>query len=71
MNIEDDPDKGENIFVIIEGENIFMQARAKGVVNKNFLMLDNQSTVNQIANPRHLKNIGSQASQSLYIATLE
>ncbi len=47
-NIEDNPDKGENIFV---------QARAKGVVNKNFLLLDNQSTVNQIANPSLLKNI--------------
>ncbi len=47
-NIEDDPN---------EGENIFMQARAKGVVNKNFLLLDNKSTVNQIANPSLLKNI--------------
>jgi hypothetical protein len=27
------------------------------VVNKNFLLLDNQSTVNQIANPSLLKNI--------------
>jgi hypothetical protein len=43
--------------MIIEGENIFMQARAKGVVNKNFLLLDNQSMVNQIANPSLLKNI--------------
>ncbi len=56
-NIEDDPNKGENIFVIIKGENIFLQARAKGVVSKNFLLLDNQSTVNQIANPSLLKNI--------------
>ncbi len=43
--------------MIIEGENIFVQARAKGVVNKNFLLMDNQSTVNQIANPSLLKNI--------------
>jgi hypothetical protein len=52
MNVEeqDDPNKGENIFV---------QVRAKGVVNKNFFMLDNQSTVNQIANPSLLKNIGT------------
>ncbi len=56
-NIEDDSDEGENIFMIIEGENIFVQARAKGVENKNFLLLDNQSTVNQIANPSLLKNI--------------
>jgi hypothetical protein len=27
------------------------------MVNKNFLLLDNQSTVNQIANPSLLKNI--------------
>ncbi len=46
VNIEDDPNKVENIFMITEGENIFMQARAKGVVNKNFLLLDNQSMVN-------------------------
>jgi hypothetical protein len=56
-NIKDNPDKGENIFVIIEGENIFVQARAKGVVNESFLLLDNQSTVNQIANLSLLKNI--------------
>ncbi len=47
-NIEENPN---------EGENIFVQARAKGVVNKNFLLLDNQSMVNQIANPSLLKNI--------------
>ncbi len=47
-NIEDNPGKGENIFV---------QARAKGAVKKNFLLLDNQSTVNWIANPSLLKNI--------------
>jgi hypothetical protein len=56
-NIEDNPNKGEHIFVIIKGENIFVKARAKGVVNKNFLLLDNQSTVNQIANPSLPKNI--------------
>jgi hypothetical protein len=47
-NIEDD---------LSEGENIFVQAREKGVAKKNFLLLDNQSTVNQIANPSLLKNI--------------
>jgi hypothetical protein len=31
--------------------------RSKGLVNKNFLLLDNQSTVNQIANPNLLKSI--------------
>jgi hypothetical protein len=48
VNIEDNPK---------EGENIFVQARAKGVVNKNFLLLDNQSMVNQTANPSLPKNI--------------
>ncbi len=40
-----------------EDENIFVQHKAKGVVNKNYLLLDNQSTVNQIANPDLLTNI--------------
>ncbi len=34
-----------------------MQHKAKGAVNKNCLLLDNQSTVNQIANPDRLMNI--------------
>ncbi len=34
-----------------------MQARTKGVANKNFLLLDNQSMMNQIANSSLLKNI--------------
>jgi hypothetical protein len=38
-------------------ENIFAQHKAKGVVNKNYLLLDNQTTVNQIANPDLLTNI--------------
>ncbi len=40
-----------------EVENLFMQHKAKGVVNKNYLLLDNQSTFNQIANPDPLTNI--------------
>ena len=38
-------------------KNLFVQHKAKGVVNKNYLLLDNQSTVNQIANPDLLTNI--------------
>ncbi len=38
-------------------ENIFMKDRSKGMLNKKFLLLDNQSTVNQIANPNLLQNI--------------
>ena len=45
---EEDPD---------DGENIFAQQKSRGMVNKNYLLLDNQSTVNQIANPNMLKNI--------------
>ena len=45
---EDNPDDGENLFV---------QQKSNGMVNKNYLLLDNQSTVNQIANPSMLKNI--------------
>ncbi len=38
--------------------NFFVQCKTKGVVNKkNYLLLDNQSTVDQIANPDILKNI--------------
>jgi hypothetical protein len=45
---ESDEDKDKNIFV---------QHKAKGVGNKNSLLLDNQSTVDQIANPDLLPNI--------------
>jgi hypothetical protein len=45
---EDNPDDGENLFV---------QQRSNGMVNENYLLLDNQSTVNQIANLSMLKNI--------------
>jgi hypothetical protein len=38
-------------------ENVFAQPKAKGLVNKNYLLLDNQSTVNQIANLHLLMNI--------------
>ncbi len=40
-----------------EGENIFFQSSARGVVNRNYVHIDNQSTVNQIANPSLLANI--------------
>jgi hypothetical protein len=48
--VEEDSDENND-------ENLFMQHKAKGVVNKNYLLLDNQSTVNQIANPDLLTNI--------------
>ena len=39
------------------GENIFAQQKSRGMMNENYLLLDNQSTVNQIVNPKMLKNI--------------
>jgi hypothetical protein len=42
---------------INKGENIFVQYKERGVVNKNWVLLDSQSTVDQIANPALLSNI--------------
>ncbi len=41
------------------GENIFFRSgiRVRGVVNRNCVLLDTQSTMDQIANPRLLLNI--------------
>jgi hypothetical protein len=58
-NIQED---GCNEDDINQGENIFVQKREKGVVNKNWLLLDSQSTVDQVANPVMLKNIRKAAS---------
>jgi hypothetical protein len=44
-----DLDKGENIFVQNGG--------TRGGVNRSYVLFDNQSTVNQIANPSLLSNI--------------
>ena len=40
-----------------EGENIFVQNGTRGGVNRSYVLLDNQSTVNQIVNPSLLANI--------------
>ncbi len=53
-NIQED---GSNEDDIDKGENIFVQKREKGVVNNNWLLLDSQSMVDQVANPALLKNI--------------
>ncbi len=45
---KEDPDHGENIFV---------QKKEGGVINKNWVLLDSQSTVNQVSNPALLSNI--------------
>ncbi len=47
----------EEVQDLDKGENIFVQSGARGVVNWNYVLLDNQSTVNQIANPSLLANI--------------
>jgi hypothetical protein len=39
-----------------------MQKREEGVVNKNWLILDSQSMVDQVANPALLKNIRKAAN---------
>jgi hypothetical protein len=40
-----------------QGENIFTQKKEGGVVNKNWVLLDSQSTANQVANPGMLTNL--------------
>jgi hypothetical protein len=45
---KEDPDHGENIFV---------QKKEGGGVNKNWVLLNSQSTVNQVSNPALLSNI--------------
>ncbi len=38
-------------------ENIFVQSGIRGVVNRNYVLRNNQSTVDQIVNPSLLSNI--------------
>jgi hypothetical protein len=40
-----------------QGENIFVQKKEGGVVNKNWVLLDSQSTADQVANLGLLTNI--------------
>ena len=47
----------EEVQDLNEWENIFVQSGARGVVNWNYVLLNNQSTVDQIANPSLLANI--------------
>jgi hypothetical protein len=46
--------------------NFFCSEQERGIVNKNYILLNNQSTVNQIANPKLLKNI-RKASQPITV----
>ncbi len=49
---------------IDDRENIFVQKREEGVVNKNWVFLDSQSTINQVCNPAMLTNIRRAKSPS-------
>jgi len=39
------------------GENIFMQKKEGGMVDRNWVLLDSQSTIDQVSNPAMLTNI--------------
>jgi hypothetical protein len=47
----------EEVQDLDKGENMFVQSGARGVVNRNYVLLNNQSTINQIVNPCLLANI--------------
>jgi hypothetical protein len=53
-NIQEDGSSEDDID---QSENIFVQKRKRGVANKNWLLLNSQSMVDQMANPALLKNI--------------
>ena len=40
-----------------DGENIFVQKKEGGVVDRNWVLLDSQSTIDQVSNPAMLTNI--------------
>jgi hypothetical protein len=46
----------EEVQDLNSGDNIFVQSGIRGVVNWSYMLLDNQSTVDQIANPSLLSN---------------
>jgi hypothetical protein len=58
---EEDTDNGENIFVQTKKEG--------GVVDKNWVLLDSQSTVDQVSNPAMLTNIRKAKTHQRYTAT--
>ena len=40
-----------------DGENIFVQKKEGGIVDRNWVLLDSQSTIDQVSNPAMLTNI--------------
>ncbi len=57
MHANVDVDAGTEGEDLDQGENIFVQKKEGGVVNKNWVLLDSQSTANQVANLGLLTNI--------------
>jgi hypothetical protein len=57
MHANIDVDAGMEGEDLNQGENIFVQKKEGGVVNKNWVLLDSQSSANQVANPGMLTNI--------------
>ncbi len=47
----------EEVQDLNSGENIFVQSSTRGVVNRNYVLLDNHSTLDQMANPSLLSNV--------------
>jgi hypothetical protein len=47
----------EEVENLDKGENIIVHQEARGIVNCNWVLMNNQSTVNQIKNPGLLANI--------------
>jgi hypothetical protein len=57
MQANIDVDAGTEGEDLNQGENIFVQKKEGGAVNKNWVLLGSQSTANQVANPGMLTNI--------------
>jgi hypothetical protein len=57
MHANIDVDAGTEGEDLNQGENIFVQKKEGGVVNKNWVLLDSQSTADQVANPGMLTNL--------------
>jgi hypothetical protein len=57
MHASVEADAGTEEEDIGQGDNIFVQKKEGGVVNKNWVLLDSQSTANQVANPGLLTKI--------------
>jgi hypothetical protein len=57
MHANVEADTGTEKEDLNQGENIFVQKKEGGLVNKNWVLLNSQSTADQVANPGLLTNI--------------